>query len=167
VGQRDPNVPTRAGVADFVAEVLLSVGQPVLVVPFGETARTLGERVVVAWSGTRESARAVGDALPLLERAQSVLVLAGAAATSAQGRVPALAKGMIRTLERHGVRVQTEDLGRHRFDVGERILARCTSFQADLLVMGAYGHSRARELVLGGVTQTLLESMSVPVLMSH
>jgi len=149
-----------------VAQIVLTAGRPMLVVPKGALPATIAERVVVAWSGTRESARAVADALPLLVKATTVTLLAGADTGSATHGFSS-GKGLLGWLERHRVKAQLIDLGRHRFDVGEKILRYCTEHRADLLVMGAYGHSRARELALGGVTQTVLESMTLPVLMSH
>lgn len=148
------------------ARIVLAAGRPMLVVPKGALPASIAERMVVAWSGTRESARAVADALPLLAKATTVTVLAGADTSGALHGFSS-AKGLLGWLERHRVKAQLIDLGRHRFDVGERILRYCAEHRADLLVMGAYGHSRARELALGGVTQTVLESMTLPVLMSH
>ena len=83
------------------------------------------------------------------------------------GRITAAADALIKSVARHGIKAELSDLGRHRFDVGEKVLSFCSDHQADLLVMGAYGHSRAQELVLGGVTQTVFGAMTLPVLMSH
>ncbi|MFM9884234.1 MAG: universal stress protein [Burkholderiales bacterium] len=167
LGQRDPRAEGYTDAPDLPAEVVLGAGRPVLIVPFAGTFSAFGEHVVIAWNGTRESARAVADALPILAHAKSVLILSGAENKTAKTRIVAAATGVIRFLERHGVKAELHDLGRHRFDVGAKILAFCAERNADLLVMGAYGHSRARELVLGGVTQSLMEAMTVPVLMSH
>jgi nucleotide-binding universal stress UspA family protein len=165
LGQRDPHAPDDPAFVDLPAEVILGVGRPVVVVPHGHAMQSFGERIVIAWSGTRESARAVADALPLLTHAKSVHILSGAEHKAK--RITTAAGALVRSLERHGVKAALSDLGRHRFDVGEKILAFCTSHGADVLVMGAYGHSRAQELVLGGVTQTVLGAMTLPVLMSH
>lgn len=167
LGQQDPRAEGHADAPDLPAEVVLGAGRPALIVPFAGTVSTFGEHVVIAWNGTRESARAVADALPILVNAKSVLVLSGAENKPAKTRIVASATGVIRLLERHGVKAELHDLGRHRFDVGAKILAFCAERNADLLVMGAYGHSRARELVLGGVTQSMMEAMTLPVLMSH
>jgi nucleotide-binding universal stress UspA family protein len=165
LGQRDPHAQDDPAFVDLPAEVILGVGRPVVVVPHSHSMQSLGEHIVIAWSGTRESARAVADALPLLIRAKSVCILSGAEHKAK--RITTAAAALIKSLERHGVKAALSDLGRHRFDVGERIISFCTDHHADLLVMGAYGHSRAQELVLGGVTQTVLGAMTLPVLMSH
>jgi nucleotide-binding universal stress UspA family protein len=149
-----------------VARIVLTAGRPTLMVPKGAMPATIGAHIVVAWSGTRESARAVADALPLLARAKAVTVLAGADSSGVAHGFSS-AKASLAYLKRHRIKAQLIDLGRHRFDVGEKILRHCAGCGADLLVMGAYGHSRSRELALGGVTQTVLESMALPVLMSH
>jgi nucleotide-binding universal stress UspA family protein len=149
-----------------VAQIVLGTGRPALIVPAGAVPATPGTRIVVAWNGTRESARAVADALPLLVKAKTVTVLFGAE-PGGKAHTFDSAKVLLASLERHRIKAQLEDLGRHRFDVGEKILGYCAKCDADLLVMGAYGHSRARELALGGVTQTVLDSMTLPVLMSH
>ena len=165
LGQRDPQDREDAGGTDLPAEVVLGAGRPVLIVPRDQSIRSFAERVVIAWNGTRESARAVADALPLLLHAKSIRILSGA--EYAMRRIATSGAALVKSLERHGMKADLSDLGRHRFDVGEKILSFCAEHQADLLVMGAYGHLRARELVLGGVTQTVMESMTVPVLMSH
>ena len=164
IGQDDPDNPAvAAGVAQ---SALLGSGRPVLVVPF-IGAKSLGERVLVAWNATREAARAVNDALPLIEGAKQVTVLSinPARGIAGEGDVPAA--DIAHHLARHGVKAEaahtrTEDIG-----IGEVILSRAADLGADLIVMGGYGHSRAREFVLGGATRTLLQHMTVPVLLSH
>jgi len=122
---------------------------------------------MVAWDGGREAARAVSDALPFLRRAQSVEVAVFDPERAAQrhGEQPGADIGL--ALARHGVKVQVARQSGAGFDVGAQILSRAADTSADLIVMGGYGHARVRELVLGGVTRTLLEAMTVPVLMSH
>jgi nucleotide-binding universal stress UspA family protein len=165
-GQPEPEA--NAGVAsDFAEELVLGAGRPVLFVPYAGTFPEVGRRVLVAWNTGREAARAVTDALPLLRRASLVQVVAfdphkGGAD---HGDIPGADIALV--LARHGVKVSVAQQQSADVDVGNQILSRAADMQSDLIVMGAYGHSRLRELVLGGVTRTLLDTMTVPVLMSH
>ncbi|MEO8717614.1 MAG: universal stress protein [Burkholderiales bacterium] len=152
------------GLAD---ELAFSAGRPVLFVPYAGRFAALGKRVLVAWDAGREAARAVTDALPLLERAEAVEVCAfdPERGRRAHGEQPGADIGLF--LARHGVKVTVARQSGARYDVGSQILSRAADIGADLIVMGAYGHTRVREMVLGGVTRTMLEAMTVPVLMSH
>ena len=150
----------------FAADLVLEAGRPVLFVPYAGHFSAAGERIFVAWNATREAARALTDSLPLLKRAQAVdVVVFDAHADSAHGQMPGADIALY--LARHGVKVNVSQQSGTGIEVGEQILSRAADFQADLIVMGAYGHSRMRQLILGGATSTLLESMTVPVLMSH
>jgi nucleotide-binding universal stress UspA family protein len=152
------------GLAD---ELALSAGRPVLFVPYAGHYESVGKRVLVAWDAGREAARAVSDALPFLQRAAAVEVVAFDPERGARGHgeVPGADIGLY--LARHGVKVSVARQSGAGFDIGSQILSRAADASSDLIVMGAYGHARVRELVLGGVTRTLLEAMTVPVLMSH
>ncbi|HZB90594.1 MAG TPA: universal stress protein [Stellaceae bacterium] len=164
VGQADPdNRPVGAGV---VEAVLLSAGRPVLAVPFIGAA-SLGQRVLIAWNASREAARAVNDALPLLTAAERVTVLSinPAQGIADEGELPAVDIAL--HLARHGVKAEAAHTESEDIGVGDVILSRAADLSADLIVMGGYGHSRAREFILGGATRTLLQSMTVPVLLSH
>ena len=103
--------------------------------------------------------------MPMLARAQAVHLASFNPRDTDHGDVPGADIGL--TLARHGVKVSVEQQTSEDTDVGNQILSRAADLQADLIVMGAYGHARLRQLVLGGVTRTLLETMTVPVLMSH
>lgn len=150
-----------------VEQVLLDVGRPVLVVPYIGAPKVLGERALVAWNASREAMRAVHDAMPLLERARAVSVLSinPPRGPAGDGDVPGADISL--HLARHGVKAEAVHLEAEDIAVGEMLLSRAADLEADLIVMGAYGHSRYRELVLGGATRELLESMTVPVVMSH
>jgi len=163
-GQPEPGDPSEArGLAD---ELALFTGRPVLFVPYAGKFSAVGQRVLVAWDAGREAARAVSDAMPFLREAQAVEVCAfDPERGHRHGAVPSADVGL--WLARHGVKVQAARQSGAGFEVGSQILSRAADFGADLIVMGAYGHARVRELVLGGVTRTLLEAMTVPVLMSH
>lgn len=155
-------------VSQGVAEqVVLDVGRPVLLIPYIGAPDTLGERVLVGWDASREAIRAIHDAMPLLERAQVVHVLSinPPQGPAGDGDIPG---GDISLhLARHNVKARAAYVEGDDVEVGEMLLSRAADQQADLIVMGAYGHSRYRELVLGGATRQMLESMTVPVLMSH
>jgi nucleotide-binding universal stress UspA family protein len=167
VGQHDPDRSIEERLPGyFTEELVLSAGRPVLVVPYAGRFATVGTRVLVAWNASAEAARAVTDALPLLARAKSVEVVAfePQRPDADHGAEPGADIALF--LVRHGVKVSVarQQAG---IDVGSQILSRAADTEADLIVMGAYGHSRTRELVLGGATRSLLEAMTVPVLMAH
>jgi len=162
-----PEPQDEPGVRALAEEFVLSAGRPVLYLPYAGRFATLGERVMIAWDASREAARAVNDALPLLRRAGKVevAVFNPERRRREHGEQPGADVSLY--LARHGVKLSVVQQSGADFDVGAQILSRAADTSADLIVMGAYGHSRVRELVLGGVTRTLLESMTVPVLMSH
>lgn len=166
LGQHDPEPKAYSGVPpDFAAAVLVDCGKPGLVLPFIGTGPTLGQTVLIAWKDSREAARAVTAALPLLQRARRVHLASwdeSAAAGEQGAELPIQAY-----LRRHGIEVTVHRSGRPTGDVGELLLSLAADLQADLLVMGCYGHGRAREWVLGGATRTVLASMTLPVLMVH
>jgi nucleotide-binding universal stress UspA family protein len=168
VGQRERDAERDDGLApEFVGEFLLSAGRPVLVVPYAGRFAQIGRRVLIAWNAGQQAARAVTDALPLLARAEAVKVMVfdPEKGRADHGDIPGADIALY--LARHGVKVSVAQQRCGSEVVGEQILSRAADMDADLIVMGAYGHSRVRELVLGGATRTLLGSMTVPVLMSH
>lgn len=146
-------------------ELVLAVGRPVLVIPRYGSFPRVGGQVLVAWNGSREATRAVHDALPLLCRADRVAVLSIDPGGDADRRVPGADIAL--HLARHGVTVRTESISGADIAVGELVLSYAADHEIDLIVMGAYGHTRLREMVLGGATRTLLRHMTVPVLLSH
>lgn len=146
---------------------VMTSGRPVLAIPFAGDFPTLGERVLVAWNASREAARAVNDALPLIAAAKQVTVLAinPRRGIGGQGDVPAADIAL--HLARHGVKAEAAHTVAKDISDGEALLSYAADIGADLIVSGAYGHSRARELVFGGVTRTLIAEMTAPVLLSH
>lgn len=151
----------------FLESLILETGRPVLVIPYAGSFPTVGTRVVLAWNGSREATRALHDAIPLLAGAQARILSAQTAAKEMRADATPCSHAA-RALTHHGVTVEIEHgPGGSDLTVGELLLSRAADFNADLIVMGAYGHGRLRELVVGGVTRTLLASMTVPVLMSH
>lgn len=150
-----------------VEQMVLDVGRPVLVVPYIGASQTIGRRIVVAWNASREAIRAIHDAMPLLERADAVHVLSITPSRGRGGDGDVPGGDIAAHLARHNIKVEASYTEADDIAVGEMLLSRISDHGADLLVMGAYGHSRYRELVLGGATHELLEAMTVPVLMSH
>lgn len=148
----------------FVQSVLITSGCPALVVPYAGEFAKVGDTILVAWKATAESGRALKAALPLMQAARHVHVVAwGEERPTPQDRRLDIGG----YLELHGVAATVHWEGEETHALGEMLLSRAADFGADLLVMGCYGHSRAREFVLGGVSRTVLGSMTVPVLMSH
>jgi nucleotide-binding universal stress UspA family protein len=161
LGQRTPDHATGL---DAPEEVVLACGRPVLIVPYAGHIERIGEVAVVAWNGSREAARAAQDALPLLTASASVTVLLVNPEEEADKED---ADNLVAHLARHGLNAKKLVVQGDILAVSDTILARVTGLGADLLVMGAYGHSRLREMILGGVTQDVLRNMNVPVLMAH
>lgn len=153
---------------DGLAEKLvLASGRPVLVIPYIGAPEKIGERVLVAWNASREAVRAVHDALPMLKRAKTAHVLAINPLEGADGEGAIPSADICRHLARHGVKAEAHHVHAHNVEVGDMLLSRAADWGVDLIVMGAYGHSRLRELVLGGATRHLLQHMTVPVFMAH
>jgi nucleotide-binding universal stress UspA family protein len=148
-------------------EVAMLAGRPVLVVPFTGKFERFGARVLVGWDASREAARAVRDAMPLLACAGAVTVLTIDAEQSPFGHGEIPGADIALYLARHGVKAEVARTVSAGIGIGNTLLSRAADYEANLLVMGAYGHSRVRELLLGGTTRTVLTSMTLPVLMSH
>jgi len=146
---------------------LLGGGAPLLVIPAARLTDDIGKRVLIAWNGGREAARSVRDALPLLVSARDVSVVS-IVEPRAMATDGSRTYGELRAyLAAHGVDARFKRLDAANIPAAERLLSEAANAGADLIVMGGYGHARLREWVLGGVTRRMLESMTVPVLMSH
>ena len=155
------------GTHDVPQRLAIESGRPVLLIPNVGSYPTIGKRVAVAWNGSREAARATFDALPILKAADSVLVLT-VNEPARQGEPQEIPGADIcQALARHGVKCEARTSINARIGIGNELLSRLADESADMLVMGAYGHSRFREFVFGGATRDLLQHMTVPVLMSH
>jgi nucleotide-binding universal stress UspA family protein len=165
VGQGIDSGEHERGLSALPAELALAVGRPVLVVPRYGTFASLGERVLVGWNGSREATRAVNDAIPILRRAGKVTVLTVDPEEEPSRRVAGADISL--HLARHGISAEAASTPAAAIAVGDALLSYAADLVADLIVMGGYGHSRLRERILGGVTRHLLQSMTVPVLMSH
>jgi nucleotide-binding universal stress UspA family protein len=150
----------------MIAETtLFESGRPMLVVPYIQKAALKLDNVMVCWDGSRQAARAIADAMPLLERAGRVEIVIVANERGKQDEVPGADMGQ--HLARHGLKVEVHRISGGSIDIGDALLSRAADSGADLMVMGGYGHSRLREFVLGGVTRSILRSMTIPTLMAH
>jgi nucleotide-binding universal stress UspA family protein len=164
LSQTDHNDPVAGAVRDLPGYVILNSARPVLLLPYAGSRERIDGKALVAWDGSLAAARALGHALPLLRGASEVLVAQFDGADQIGAREQAADLGA--WLARHGVLVRVEP--QHRsIDAGNALLSLVADQQASLVVMGGYGHTRFRELVLGGVTRTMLESMTVPILIAH
>ncbi len=168
IGQADPANPPPAVARTLVEDVLVAAGRPLLIIPYAGRFDAIGSNTLIGWTPSRESARAVHDALPLM---------------APDGKVTVLSVESVRpdpTVEMLPTATIAEHLARHRLDVtaartvaagglspADALLDYASDISADLLVVGGYGHSRTREMIMGGVTRELLQHMTLPVLMSH
>jgi len=147
-----------------IESALFDSGRPVLVVPYIQTAGIRLDRVVACWDGSRNAARAINDAMPLLQKAGriDVVMVAHKDRRNDLRGVP-----ITEHLARHGFNVELKSIVAPDSDAANVILSHAADSGADLIVMGGYGHTRLREFVLGGVTREMLNAMTAPVLMSH
>jgi len=167
VGQNNPDAPQPEGSVDLPGALALAAGRPVLAIPYIGRFPTLGERVLVAWNAGREAARAVNDALPVLKLAKSVTVLAVNPKGGESGHGEQPGADIALHLARHGVKAEAMRAISDEIDPGDVILSRAADIGADMLVMGAFGRSRLRELMMGGVTRHILKHMTLPAMLSH
>ncbi|MEM7443508.1 MAG: universal stress protein [Pseudomonadota bacterium] len=160
-GQVDPD-----GDADQLVpeDLVLSSGRPVLIVPHSFDYRAVGDHIVVAWNGSREGARAVSDAMPLLEASQKVTVLV---INQDQTVVDLPGSEIALHLARHGIEAEAVHVTSPTLEPADVLLNNVSDRGADLVVMGGYGTPRLREIVMGGMTRSILRHMTVPILMSH
>ncbi|HZP79342.1 MAG TPA: universal stress protein [Pseudolabrys sp.] len=163
VGQPEPEKPVPEDI--LVEGALFGGGRPVIIVPFIQKGGLKLDHVLVCWDGSRTAARALADAMPLLHKATEVEVLIVANERGKSDELPGA--DIAQHLARHGVKVDVKRISAGDVDVANIVLSHAADAGADFIVMGGYGHSRLREFVLGGVTRGILQSMTVPTLMSH
>jgi len=168
IGQDDLDEPSPTTMAGFPEYVTMSSGSPTLIVPYAGIFEKVGERILIAWNASSQAMHAIRSALPFLRRAKNVdlVIYNPTARKDVYGDEPGADIALY--LTRHGVNVNVmqEEIG-GEIDVGNALLSLATGQGTDLIVMGCYGHSRFREMLLGGATRVILESMTVPVLMAH
>jgi nucleotide-binding universal stress UspA family protein len=167
VGQPPRDDPKAPFPAELANAVVMRCGRPVLFVPSVGEYTTIGERVLIAWKDSRESARAVADALPLLKDAKKVFAVAITPEVDETARERFTDAQLAAFLRRHDVDATVRRIFAAEIEAGELLLSQAADFSADLIVMGAYSRPRLTELVWGGVTRVMLSSMTAPVLMSH
>jgi nucleotide-binding universal stress UspA family protein len=163
VGQADPEA---SSIDEIVAETaLFESGLPVIIVPYIQKAPLKLDNVMVCWDGSRQSARAIADAMPFLTKAGRVEIVIITNERGKQDEIEGADMGQ--HLARHGLKVDVHRISGGNIDVADALLSHAADSGADFMVMGGYGHSRLREFVLGGVTHSIFRSMTVPTLMAH
>jgi nucleotide-binding universal stress UspA family protein len=163
VGQAEPG---GNAAEELIAEsTLFESGRPMIVVPYIQKAPLKLDRVMVCWDGSRPAARAIADAMPILEKAGRVEVVIVTNERGKQDEIEGADMGQ--HLARHDLKVDVKRIPGGNIDVAAALLSHVADSGADFIVMGGYGHSRLREFVLGGVTHSILRAMTAPVLLSH
>lgn len=162
----DADLDSRVG-ARFAENLVLAISTPLLVIPYAGSFSKVGERVLLAWDASPQAFRAATAALPFLKQAREVQVTVFDPDKHRQAHGELPGADITLYLSRHGVKASVSQQRSVEGDIGCAILSRAADQSADLIVMGAYGHSRAKERVLGGATRTIFESMTAPVLMCH
>ncbi|MCX5494424.1 universal stress protein [Kaistia dalseonensis] len=144
-----------------IADVVRSCGRPILAVPISRLSSSRFSRVLVAWDGSREATRALHDAIPLLRGAETIQIASIGSVERAQPEL------IVQHLARHGLTAVMDTTPPYEFEIGAELLQRAAMDEVDLVVAGAYGHSKFGESLFGGASDTLLHQMLVPVLLSH
>jgi nucleotide-binding universal stress UspA family protein len=163
VGQAQPEI---SSMEQIIGETtLFESGRPMIIVPYIQKAPFKTDNVMICWDGSRTAARAVADAIPIIRKSGRVEIVIVANERGKEDEIEGADIGQ--HLARHGLTVDVHRISGGNIDVGDALLSHAADSGADLMVMGGYGHSRLREFVLGGVTRSLFESMTVPVLVSH
>ncbi len=167
LGQTDPAEPTAVVGSDFPEFVVMHSGCPALIVPYAGKFEDFGEKVLIAWDGSIQAKRAVHDAIPLLQRAAlvEIAVFNASERPDRHGAQPGTDVALY--LARHGIEVTVRERNVPHAEIGTALLSHVADIGAGMLVMGCFGHSRLREILLDGVSRTILSSMTVPVFMSH
>ena len=164
VGQTNPEESSPAVMDDFPEYMILNSGRPVLIIPYAGEFHHIGKRPLIAWDGSRAATRAITDAIPLLKKSDLVHVAIINPKNDMHGEQPGA--DIAAYLARHGIRLEVS-VHRTKLDIGNALLSLSADLNSDLIVMGGYGHSRFKEMIMGGATRTILESMTIPVFMSH
>lgn len=162
VGQPDPDHEEFAGTDGLLGDLAIGAGRPIIAIPHAGQHAGFGKRILVPWNDSREATRAAHDALPMLKTAELVTILiVNSDDDLASGEEIAV------HLSRHGVTVDVKTEKVSGLDIGDAVLNAASDLSCDMLVMGAYGHSRLREYAFGGVTRHIIEHMTVPTFFSH
>lgn len=154
--------------ADLTGQVIQHCGRPVLVVPYLGAFPVIGRRVLVGWNGTREAARAVNDAIPLMRDAEIVHLLHITPPHDMDIALETTAGGLVRHLRLHGIKAEpAREPLLHGLSVADTLVSRTTDYGSDLLVLGGYGHMGLQTILRTGVTKTLVNQITIPTLLSH
>jgi nucleotide-binding universal stress UspA family protein len=168
IGQTDPDESLPGLRSDLPEYVVMNSGRPVLVLPYAGHFENIGKRAVIAWDASVEATRAVTAAIPMLRRAQTVQLVVFNPKAGSRPHNGQPEADIANYLARHGISIDVlQEKTASGMDVGNALLSHAADFGADLMVMGGYGHSRFREVLLGGVTNTVLKSMTIPTFMAH
>ncbi len=165
MSQADPD-HDRADQADIQREVIMGCGCPVIVLPNAGTFDRFGEKVMIGWSATREAARAVHDAIPFMQGGEATVMWV----SHAQGdtrHLASTAEAVANSLRRHDIDAHVAHWQNSSVAIGDALLNEAYESGADMIVSGAFGHSRFYDFVIGATTSHLLEHMTLPVLFSH
>jgi nucleotide-binding universal stress UspA family protein len=163
VGQADPEANS---IEEIIAEsTLFESGRPMIVVPYIQKGPLKLDLIMVCWDGSRPAARAIADAMPFLEKAKRVELVIVSNDGGKKDEIEGADMGQ--HLARHGLNVEVKRIDNADIDIADALLSHAADSGADFIVMGGYGHSRLREFVLGGVTHSILRSLTVPALLSH
>jgi nucleotide-binding universal stress UspA family protein len=163
VGQAEPE---KSSMEQIIGQTtLFESGRPMIMVPYIQKAPFKTDNVMICWDASRTAARAVADAIPIIRKSGRVEIVIVANERGKQDEIEGADIGQ--HLARHGLKVDVHRISSGNIDVGDALLSHAADSGADFMVMGGYGHSRLREFVLGGVTRSIFESMTVPVLISH
>ncbi len=165
VGQYDPDDDGVHSIDDMPDRLIMSAGRPVLVVPYAGEYPVIGDNIIVSWDASRQATRAVNDSMSILEAASTVDVLSINPGDKKLGDAPGA--DICLHVARHGVNATAQHITTTDMDPADMLLSRAADSSADLIIMGAYGHARWREIALGGFTRHMLAHMTVPVLMSN
>ena len=166
IGQSDTENPPGSSQFHLSERVVVGCGAPVLVVPNQFAAQEVGRSMLIGWDGSAVAARAIRDALPFLQHARSVMMITVDPDRAGHVADGLCAPAMVAHLARHGINVAAEELPSRDRDVGKTLRSRAVDLHADMIVMGAYGHMRLMEFIIGGTTSVVLKHMFIPALMS-
>jgi nucleotide-binding universal stress UspA family protein len=166
LGQSDADEPSPSVLPDFPECMVLESGRPVIIIPAHGEFPQIGKRPLIAWDGSREATRALTDAIPLLRSAEIVHIAVINPNEIYDRHGEQAGADIALFLSRHGISIEVSTHETIK-DIGHTLLRLCREHNNDLLIMGAYGHSRFKEMILGGTTQTIFKEMTIPVFMSH
>ena len=166
VSQPDPDEAGFGLYSDLPGYVMLNCARPVLMIPYAGRFERIGQHVLIAWDGSQQATRAITGAIGMLKRAASVAIVVFNSTKAGRNHGAEPGADIALYLSRHGIRVDVLQ-DETDIDIGNALLSLAADRRTDLLVMGGYGHSRFREVLLGGVTMKILDTMTLPVLMAH